>query len=603
MKYKKGVIFICLIICLFSIASVCASDINETLVASENQNDEIIDVENQNVNVVDNELNNDEFNEVNSVAKDDINVSDDLDEYDDILCFSNDENVLDASPKFNDYTVDVSDTYSCFGIYKEITMSITYNKYNTYTHDFYFKVYDSYGIEKISQRYYSGQVYSSVKYNLGRHELDPGIYTIKIVNYADNHVMDTAKLTVKERTIEASDLITNYKDIIVYTVRLGYGYDTFWAGQEVTFDICDEWYKSKTDENGYATLKIHLKAGSYSIITHYDDFDSMVEHTITINPIYMSNDYKNFYIKPTTAYYGQDKELNCGWTGFFEGYLKVYKGNKLQYIQEIGNPTYVYNYVKYTKHYIGDEFTTDRLLSVGIYTAKIFDMKGKIVAQSKIKIIKTPTKIKIKSIKAKPNSKIYVKAKVYEKYSGEGAWTGKVKFKIMGKTYKVKVKEGIAKIKIKIPSKIKTYRCKVKFLGNKDAKKSSAKFKIKVLRPHANKKINNGKHSSSKYKIITTTAKYHWITKKSGKFTVKTIIWDMTAGFRASGKYIDTTLYKNGRQVYNSKYSVKYKINGRWTGWAKYGTTSTAHHRYFVWDSDYVGKIKVKVKRNVNSYL
>lgn len=35
MKYKKSFIFICLIICLFSIASVCASDVNETVVAND----------------------------------------------------------------------------------------------------------------------------------------------------------------------------------------------------------------------------------------------------------------------------------------------------------------------------------------------------------------------------------------------------------------------------------------------------------------------------------------------------------------------------------------------------------------------------------------
>ncbi|WP_406537007.1 hypothetical protein [Methanobrevibacter sp.] len=35
MKFKKGLIFICLIICLFSIANVCASDINDTSVISE----------------------------------------------------------------------------------------------------------------------------------------------------------------------------------------------------------------------------------------------------------------------------------------------------------------------------------------------------------------------------------------------------------------------------------------------------------------------------------------------------------------------------------------------------------------------------------------
>ena len=35
MKYKKGLIFICFIICLFSIAGVCASDANDTLVSGE----------------------------------------------------------------------------------------------------------------------------------------------------------------------------------------------------------------------------------------------------------------------------------------------------------------------------------------------------------------------------------------------------------------------------------------------------------------------------------------------------------------------------------------------------------------------------------------
>ena len=35
MKYKNGLIFICLIICLFSIASVCASDVNNTAISTE----------------------------------------------------------------------------------------------------------------------------------------------------------------------------------------------------------------------------------------------------------------------------------------------------------------------------------------------------------------------------------------------------------------------------------------------------------------------------------------------------------------------------------------------------------------------------------------
>lgn len=58
MKSKWGFIFICLLICLFSIASVCANEVNETVVANEDsiegimtvvtQNDEIISEENNN---------------------------------------------------------------------------------------------------------------------------------------------------------------------------------------------------------------------------------------------------------------------------------------------------------------------------------------------------------------------------------------------------------------------------------------------------------------------------------------------------------------------------------------------------------------------------
>lgn len=51
MKYKKGLIFICLLICLFNIASVAASDVNETVMANEDQmfNDDMLAVDEQDV--------------------------------------------------------------------------------------------------------------------------------------------------------------------------------------------------------------------------------------------------------------------------------------------------------------------------------------------------------------------------------------------------------------------------------------------------------------------------------------------------------------------------------------------------------------------------
>ena len=70
MKYKKGLIFICLVICLFSIACVCASDVNETVAASEDQM--MIDDENDDFLAID-ELN---INEVGVMENEELRISD-----------------------------------------------------------------------------------------------------------------------------------------------------------------------------------------------------------------------------------------------------------------------------------------------------------------------------------------------------------------------------------------------------------------------------------------------------------------------------------------------------------------------------------------------
>ena len=58
MKYKKGLLFICLVIFLFGIVSVCASDTNETVVANDDQSDEILTVEDNNdIVTYDNQVN------------------------------------------------------------------------------------------------------------------------------------------------------------------------------------------------------------------------------------------------------------------------------------------------------------------------------------------------------------------------------------------------------------------------------------------------------------------------------------------------------------------------------------------------------------------
>lgn len=67
MKHKRGILIICLIICLFSIASVCASDVNETVVANENMALDILSMDEQ-----DNDLSvegNDEISKFSNDSK------------------------------------------------------------------------------------------------------------------------------------------------------------------------------------------------------------------------------------------------------------------------------------------------------------------------------------------------------------------------------------------------------------------------------------------------------------------------------------------------------------------------------------------------------
>ena len=172
-------------------------------------------------------------------------------------------------------------------------------------------------------------------------------------------------------------------------------------------------------------------------------------------------------------------------------------------------------------------------------------------------------------------------------------WTGK-----KTKTYTLTTNsKGIAKFNTK-KLKLGTHKVKITFKGKGDYKAKSIFFFFLVKKATKTaKKTTTNKKSSSKYKVITTNAKYYTINKKSGKFKVTTFITDFTVGMRAPYKCIDVFLYKNGNLVKNTKYSVKYKLNGKWTGWTKYGIIATSHHRNYVYDSVNVQKIKVKVKK------
>ena len=278
--------------------------------------------------------------------------------------------------------------------------------------------------------------------------------------------------------------------------------------------------------------------------------------------------------------------------------------------------------------YFGKEYggTATIKFNGNTYTGDIFDGKATIIAKTPSKpgsykatlrysgykyVFETseytynPSSSKFTLIVKKgPNTSVsapkvtaYYKANKYFKVNVKNNGKAVKNLKLNVKVYTgSKYKNYVIKTNKNGVAKISTKKFKV---GSHNVKITSKNSKYKVSKTS---KIIIKKKSTSKYIIITTTAKMYNIVKKSGNFAVKTYIDDFTAGVRAPYKCIDIFLYKNGQQVKNTKYYTNYRIDGQWTGWVQYGLTSTAHHRYLVEDNANVEQIKVKVNKNVNSF-
>lgn len=276
-------------------------------------------------------------------------------------------------------------------------------------------------------------------------------------------------------------------------------------------------------------------------------------------------------------------------------------------------------------HYMDTEGGTVSLKFNGnSYSADVYKGRAIIIAKTPSKIGKYKATLSYSgytyvygsdAYKYNPSSSTFILNVKYFTTASAPAVTAYYKankyFKVTVKKNGKAVKNLKLNLKIYTGSKYKNYAIKTN--KNGVAKISTKKFKVgshkvKITSKNSKYKVSKTskivikKKSTSKYIIITTTAKMYNIVKKSGNFAVKTYIDDFTAGVRSPYKCIDIFLYKNGKQVRNTKYYTNYHINGQWTGWVQYGLTSTAHHRYLVEDNANVEQIKVKVNKNVNSF-
>ncbi len=419
-----------------------------------------------------------------------------------------------------------------------------------------------------------------------------GISTINITNVVTGQSI-VRSVNILKQELKANPLFTYYADLVEYKVRVIEN-DEYVVNKEVTFKIEDETYNATTNDNGFATLKIHLKAGTYTITAKYENIINSSK--IYISPVYVGNKCKNAYISVVNEYYNQNLEINYGWEGNLDGYFKIFKGNSLVYNKRINTGSTVSDYFEYNKH---DYNHVTNQLSVGSYTAKLVADDGTILKTSSFKIIKTPTDLSIGSKNAKSGKKITISSNVLDDITGGCAKTanGQVTLTINGKTYSAKVKNGKFSISFKAPSKAKKYTSKLIYSGDSNYKGSSKTFKIIVKKGSTTKNKKTTKKKITKFTVVVPTKLNKKISKSHGKYSIMTYKWK-----DGEGPHLRIYVLKNGKRFlgFSAKYYCHYSFGG-----GKWIITKTNNYEQktvpdnYPWKSVYANNIlsidKVKV--------
>lgn len=384
-----------------------------------------------------------------------------------------------------------------------------------------------------------------------------GISTVNITNEATGQSMVTKINIIKQELVNVYPLFADYADEIEYKVRVIEN-DKYAVNKKVIFTIGDNSYNVTTDDNGYATLKIHLKAGIYTVTAKYENI--IKSNKIYVNPVYMGNKCRNVYISAVNEYYNQNMEINYGWEGNLDGYFKIFKGNSLIYNKRINTGGNVSDYFEYSKH---DYNYVNSQLSVGSYAVKLVADDGTILKTSSFKIIKTPTELSVGSKNAKSGKKITISSYVLDDVMGGCAKkaTGQVTLKVNGNYYYANVKNGKFSISFKAPSKIKKYSCKLTYGGDSNYKSSSTKFTLTVKK--ATTKKTTTKKKTTSFTVVVPVKLNKKVSKSYGVYKVRTYKWvDYSNGKKDA--HLRITVYKNGKRLtgFDAKYWVHYKTGG-----------------------------------------
>ena len=114
--------------------------------------------------------------------------------------------------------------------------------------------------------------------------INPGTYKITATNPATGEkAVNTIRIYAK--IMNNKDLTQYYGANKVFKVRIFNATtgNPVGSGIKVTFKLNKKTYTARTDKNGYASIKIKVKPGSYTIITKYDGYE--VSNKIIVKPV------------------------------------------------------------------------------------------------------------------------------------------------------------------------------------------------------------------------------------------------------------------------------------------------------------------------------
>ena len=188
---------------------------------------------------------------------------------------SQEDETLSASPDYDEYSVWVYDTTFTYGFSNKLVIYVDaqLNGYNTYAYDFYVRILDSSGNQLFNvNEYNSTDLYGTITYTFNGTAFAPGTYTVKLVNYDDGVLMDSATLQVNNAvgSLSAGNYAALYNSGKTFNVRLtesGTNRAIPNALVKLVFKKGSKTYTrtAYTDSSGYVKINPNIPVGTYSV--------------------------------------------------------------------------------------------------------------------------------------------------------------------------------------------------------------------------------------------------------------------------------------------------------------------------------------------------